>query len=185
MASIKKVAFSNQHSSLEDVEEYYVDSEDSLNHYFITSGSVGGISARFIGYTKKEIGEELKTRKDTLDRACSLELLAAIEAKFRVDYLLRCQNKKKDYLSKRFRAIHRKKANRASLEDDIISTWKKELPEHKTRLDHLGKALDYRNWLAHGRYWQPKKHPHISQFDYLTIFNLATDILTNIDFHEG
>lgn len=185
MASIKKVALSNQHSSLDDIEEYYVDSEDSLNFYFAASTTTLGISARFLGYTKREIGEELKVRKDTLDRTCSLELLAAIEAKFRVDYLLRCQNKKKDFLSRKFRAIHRKKANKASFEDDIIFTWKKELPVHKTRLDDLGKALDYRNWLAHGRYWQPKKHPHISQFDYLAIYNVSVDILTNIEFYEG
>jgi len=185
MASMKKVSLSNHHSTLEDIEEYYVDGESSLNFYFSSSSTVSAISARFLGYTNKEIGEELKIRKDTLDRMCSLELLAAIEAKFRVDYLLRCQNKKKDFLSKKFRAIHRKKANKASLEDDIIFTWKKEIPEHKTRLDDFGKALDYRNWLAHGRYWLPKKHPHVSQFDYLAIYNIAVNIFTNIEFYEG
>ncbi len=182
---MQKITFSHQHSSLQDIEEYYVDSENSLNHYFVTSNSVSEISVRFIGYSKDEIGKELKERKDTLDRSCSLELLSTIEAKFRIDYLLRCQNKKKDNLSQRFRSIHRKKANKASLGDDIIFIWKTELPEHKTRLDNLEKALDYRNWLAHGRYWQPKKHPHISQFDYVSVFNLTVDILENIDFHES
>jgi hypothetical protein len=180
-----KVSFSGQHGSLEDIEEYYVDSESALNCYFEPSSAGRIIPARFIGYTKEEIGNELKSRKESLDRMCSLEILAAIEAKFRIDYLVRSQKKKKDDLSKAFRKIYRIKKNKASLTDDIIRTWKSEYPLHKTRLDNLGKALDYRNWLAHGRYWMPKKSPHISKYDYLTIYMLALDILGNMELHEN
>jgi hypothetical protein len=181
-----KVSFSGEHGSLEDIEEYYVDSESALNCYFEPSGAGRIIpAARFIGYTKEEISNELKSRKESLDRMCSLEILAAIEAKFRIDYLVRSQKKKKDDLSKAFREIYRTKKNKASLTDDIIQTWKSKYPQHKTRWDNLGKALDYRNWLAHGRYWMPKKSPHISKYDYLTIYMLASDILGNMDLHEN
>jgi hypothetical protein len=178
-----KVSFSEQHGSLEDIEEYYVDSENALNCYYEPSSA--GRIPKFIGYTKEEIGNELKSRKESLDRMCSLEILATIEAKFRIDYLVRSQKKKKDDLSKKFREIYRTKKNKASLTDDIILTWKSEYPQHKTRLDNLGKALDYRNWLAHGRYWMPKKSPHISKYDYLTIYTLASDILEKMELHEN
>ena len=31
---IEKVSFSGKHSLFEDINEYYVDSEDALNYYF-------------------------------------------------------------------------------------------------------------------------------------------------------
>ena len=185
MAKRKKTAFSNAHSSLEDIEEYYVDSEDSLNSFYNINSTSGRIPAKFITYNQQELNEELKTRKETLDRMCSLEILAAIEAKIKIDYTIRGQNKLRDDFSKKLREIYDKKENRASFVDDILSTWKAELPKHKTRLDNLGKALDYRNWLAHGRYWLPKKTPHIYKYDYLSIYALAFDILTNMELVEN
>lgn len=184
MASINKVAFSKSHSSIDDIEEYYVDSEGSLNHYFNPS-NLATIPSKFIGYTKDEFANELRNRKETLDRMCSLEILAAIEARIRIDYLVRCQNKKRDPFSKKLRAIHRKKTHKASLIDDIAAAWKQDFPSHKARLDNLGKAIDFRNWLAHGRYWLPKKSPHIYKYDYLAIYALASDILSNMDLHES
>jgi hypothetical protein len=180
-----KVSFSRQHSSLEDIEAYYSDSESALNYYFEPSDVASNFPARFIGYNRKEIDDELKSRKEALDRMCSLELLAVLEARLRIDYLVRSQKKKKDDLSKVFRCIYKIKKNKASLKDDLIRVWKNECSQHKTRLDELGKALDYRHWLAHGRYWQPKRSPHIAKYDYLSVYTLASDIIENMDLHEN
>lgn len=181
MSSLKKVSFSNVHSSISEIEEYYVDSEAALENYF----SGNELSSRFIGYSLKMLQDELKEKKATLDRMCSLELLASIEARLRIDYLIRCQKKHKDSLSRKFREIYSEKANRASLLDEIAFTWQQEFPEHKARLDNLRKAIDYRNWLAHGRYWQSKKTPHIYKYDYLAIYNLTTDIFNEMDLLEA
>jgi len=159
--------------------------QNTLNAFY-SFNLLGGIfPAKFIGYSKDEVDKELKERKETLNRMCSLEMLAAIEAKIRIDYIVRGQNKLRDDFSKEIRKIYTKKENKASLIDDILFTWKKEKPSHKSRLDDLGKALDYRNWLAHGRYWQPKKHPHINRYDYLSIYALASDILNNLELVEN
>jgi hypothetical protein len=90
---VNKVSFSDQQGSLEDIEEYYVDSQNALNYYYEPSNA--DRIPKFFGYTKKEIDNELKLRKESLDRMCSLEILAMIEAKFRIDYLVRSQKKKK------------------------------------------------------------------------------------------
>ncbi|MBN1006960.1 hypothetical protein [Amphritea pacifica] len=185
MARRKKTSFTNSHSTIEDIENYYVDSEDSLTSYYDVDFESGEISAKFIGYSKDEIFGELKERKETLDRMCSLELLAAIEARVKIDYIIRGQDKLKDDFSKKLRLVYDSKENRASLKDDIISVWRTEKPEHKTRLDNFGLALDYRNWLAHGRYWQPKRAPHIHRYDYLSIYYLAQDVLDNMDLLES
>ncbi len=180
-----KVAFSQEHSSIDDVEEYYVDSTASLDNFFNFATATVSFPARFIGYTKSDLDDELKSRKDTLDRMCSFEVMAAIEARFRVDYLTRCQEKKKDSLSKKLREIYKRRANKANFVDDILAAWKEEHPEHKARLDKFGKALDFRHWLAHGRYWQSKTSPHIYQYDYLGVYLLAVDLLSNLDLHDS
>jgi len=185
MVKRKKTSFSGQHTKIEQVQEYYSDSEESLNAFYSVDLFGELFPAKFIGYSKDEIDKELKERKATLDRMCSLELLAAIEAKIRIDYIVRSQNKLRDEFSKEIRKIYDSKQNRAALVDDILFTWKKEKPHHKARLENLGKALDYRNWLAHGRYWQPKKYPHINRYDYLSIYALASDILSNMELLEG
>ena len=172
-----KVAFSNEHSTLEDIEQYFFDSERALESYFLGDT----VPASFVGYTLYELQDELKSRKESLDRMCSLEILSTLEARFRVDYLVRCQRKKRDPFSKKLRAIYRKQQNRASLVDDILTTWKKERTEYKPGLDKFQKAIDYRNWLAHGRYWTPKKMPQMKQYDFLNLYSLADNILQNIE----
>lgn len=185
MAKRKKTSFSGQHTKLEVVEEYYTDSEESLNAFYNVNLLTGTIPAKFIGYTRQEIDNELKERKKILDRMCSLELLSAIEARVRIDYIIRGQNKLRDDFSRKIRDIYDIKENHASLVDDILRIWKVEKPNHKTRLDELGKALDYRHWLAHGRYWQPKRKPHIEKYDYLSLYALAANILNNLELIES
>lgn len=180
-----RVAFSNEHSSIEDIEEYYVDSAASLDSYFNFSTATISFPARFVGYSRVDFDAELKNRKDTLERMCSFEILAAIEARFRVDYLTRCQEKKKDILSRKFREIYKRRANRVKLVDDILTAWKNEFPEHKTRLDKLQRALDFRHWVAHGRYWQPNISHHIDQYDYLAVYLLAVDLFSNLSLHDS
>lgn len=185
MGKRKNTSFTNLHSKIDDIEEYYVDSEESLNAFYDVDFESGEISAKFFGYSKDEVFEELRVRKETLDRMCSLELLSAIEARVQIDYIIRGQDKLRDNISRKIRAVYDIKGNKASLKDDIISVWRTEHPEHKTRLDNFCLALDYRNWLAHGRYWIPKRAPHINKYDYLSIYSLAEDILDNMDLLES
>lgn len=177
---MSKVAFSREHSSIEDVDQYYADSNAALDALYCQDSSNIINLGRFVGYKPDELDDELRLRKDTLDRMCTFETLAAIEARLQIDYLIRCQRKKKDSLSKEFRIIYGRKRHKVSLTDDILFTWKRKFPEHKTRLDKLGKFLDLRNWLAHGRYWEPKKTPHIAEYDYLSANLLAMDIFCNM-----
>ena len=185
MGKMKKISFSNMHSKIEHIYEYHTDSGASLNAYYRFDPIKDAVPAKFIGYSREEIDRELKERKETLDRMCSLELLAAIEAHIRIDYIIRGQDKLRDDFSKKMREVFDKKENRASLADEILLVWKREKPEHKTRLDNLGKALDYRNWLAHGRYLFPKKHSHINKYDYLSIYALAEDALSSLELIEA
>jgi len=133
-------------------------------------GSRGSLPARFLGYIEE------------LEKTSSLTLLSFLEAIFRVDYLTRCYRKEKDDLSRKFRVIYKKKANRASLENDILEIWKKhcydsEKREYLNLISELIGTLKYRHWLAHGRYWEPKLG---RIFDYYYIYELSEQICNTL-----
>jgi len=169
------IKFSNQHSTIEEIEQFYFHSLTSLNYYFDEK------SGYFIGYSRTELHQERKDHLRCLERMISLEFLTLLEASFKIDYLIRRQKKLKDELSKSLRKIYNQKGTKASLVDDILKAWKASYPANKPLIDKFQKALDYRNWLAHGRYWEPKIHPHLSEYDYLSVQLLASTILREFD----
>ena len=111
-----------------------------------------------------------------------MSLLSAIEASLRIDYLNRVYRREKDDLSKIFRKIHKNKANKASLEEDILSSWKKYHPSFQSIFSDLLGALKYRHWLAHGRYWGPKLG---RQYDFYSIYIIAIRFYQNIPLITG
>ena len=83
----------------------------------------------------------------------------------------------KDFLSKAFRGIYNpaKRLYKYSLVDDIIENWKNFIPEQKETFDRLIDAFNYRNWIAHGRYWHFKDNPDKFTFDSVWLLNERLD----------
>jgi len=175
----KNIALSDQYSKIEEIEKYYTQSNKAFDYYFMIN------NLDFIGLSIDELNQSRQQQVKFLDRQCSLELLSFLEARFRIDYIIRCKERKKDSLSKAFREIQRKKNHKISLIDDIVSTRKQLFPQNKPLFDQFQKSLDYRNWLAHGRYWEPIRNPHIKKYDYLSIQLLTNQLLENIDLYDS
>ena len=87
-----------------------------------------------------------------------------------MDYLTRCNQKKKDALSRKMRRMYQIRGSRVSLEDDILRLWKEAYPEYKSFISEVITAFKYRHWLAHGRYWEPKLG---RIYDYYSLYELA------------
>lgn len=172
---VKKVSFSGQHQEISQIEVYYTDMTEATKEYF--KPKTEGLSERFLGYTTSELNAERDDRLAELDLTSSLSVLSAIEAAFRIDYLQRCYQKKKDELSRVFREIHKRKGSKASFEDDILSTWKENSSVPSEVLMYIKGAIKYRHWLAHGRYWEPKLGR--AKYDYQSVYQLA-QIVFNI-----
>ena len=165
-----RILFSNKHLSLSEIASYYSDCEKALILYF--SPKSVDFNDRFIGYTISEVEAKLRLRINELEQSTSFLILSSLEAQFRMDYLKRCPKRKKDGLSKAMRNIYQQKGNRASL-DDILDFWKQVYPEHKQVISSVISALQYRNWLAHGRYWDTKFG---RKYDYPFLYNLAEEV---------
>ena len=110
--------------------------------------------------------EELGNRLAELDRNTTMSLLAA-EAAFRIDYLQRCYQRKKDWVSRQVSGnLQREKGSRVSLEDEIFEVWKSNTSGSNKLISDLRGAFKFRHWMAHGRYWTPKLG---QKYDYLSI----------------
>jgi hypothetical protein len=172
-----KISFCAEVLRFEGVAVSHSDTAKSIRFYY-TAPSLILRDQKFTGYSVQEVREEQSLRLDELDKNSAFNLLAALEASFKVDFYLRCYDRKKDDLSRSFRAIYKVKGDRISLEEDIFEAWKAHLPVAKSLLSELKSAFRYRHWLAHGRFWTPK-FPR--QYDFLSLYLLAEAIYQNLN----
>ena len=169
----KKVSFSGENLSLADAALHHNDTDGALTQFFSTVSP--SYPVRFAGYKPDEVREELGNRLAELDRNTAMSLLAAVEAAFRIDYLQRCYQKKKDDVSRQFQKIYKEKEARASLEDEIFEVWRTNTPGSNRLIGDLRGAFKFRHWMAHGRYWTPKLG---QKYDYISIYPLALQALS-------
>jgi len=119
--------------------------------------------------------EELAARLEETDLRSAFFVLTTLEAAFRDDYLCRCQKRKKDDLSRAFRAIYRSRKRNASLDEDIFETWKEQSSAPGPRLiGELRGAFKFRHYLAHGRCGEPN---YGRKYDFNFVYSLADDVL--------
>jgi hypothetical protein len=157
-------------STIVEVAEYHNDVVASLKCFSKTSPSF--ISTRYFGRPPSEV---LAARIEETGLRSAFFVLTALEAAFRSDYLCRCQNKMKDDLSRAFRAIYKDRERNASLDEDIFETWKKKSPNPRRQLiGELRGAFNFRHYLAHGRYGEPKLG---RKYDFNFVYSLADDVL--------
>jgi len=167
--------FSYQELPIKEIDAYYFSSEHALRTFYNKTNPY------FVGYTVQELESELDERIDELDKSAAFSILAAIEAYLRIDFIQRCQNKEKDDLSRKFRAIYVEKGLRVSLSDDILELWI-DFASKKSIISELRTALKYRHWIAHGRYWVAKlgrKH------DFKSVLSLAIQAQASLNIDMG
>lgn len=158
-----------------DIRAIFAQHEDlvaAARLYF--SPSNPDYEAHFLGVSADVIEREYLNCVNEIGKNYSLSMLAAVEAAFKVDYILRSKLKKKDAVSRALRELYRRKEGRASLEDDIFKIWKQHTTPPKIIGDIVG-AFNFRHWLAHGRFWPPKFG---QTYDFFSIYTLSLQLLT-------
>jgi hypothetical protein len=171
---VRRVTLSGDQQILADIALHHVDLENALRHYFSPVSPIAAL--RFVGYSATDLSEELQRRLVEIDFSSSFAILAAVEASFRIDYIQRCQQRKKDGVSRIFREIHAEKGYQASLDDDILSVWADTSNGSKIIVGELRDAFRFRHWLAHGRYWTPKLG---RRYDFYSVFTIASAALNH------
>lgn len=177
---VSRVSFSGEHLLLKQIAAHHTDVRNALHHYFSPTSSQ--YTMRFAGYLAVEVQEELADRLSESERSTILTILTSLEAAFYIDYLQRCYLKKKDRLSRAFRAIHKRYAYRASFEDEILTAWSDHTSVPRSLIGEIRGAFKYRHWLAHGRYRIPKLG---RKFDYDSIYLLADKVHNEFPFESA
>lgn len=177
MAERVKASLSGEHLQLARIIEHHTDVEAALRHYF--SPESAQYLIRFATYSPRELTDELELRLAENEKSTILMIFSSLEAAFRVDYLQRCKQKKKDALSRSLWEIYQQKQDHAKL-DDIFEAWKESDVALKTLIGHVKGAFNYRHWLAHGRYWMPK----FQKYDYDIVYSLAQAVYDNFPFEN-
>lgn len=177
MAKIK-FDFSKSPLSAKEILDYYTHVVSAIECKYSQDGNKN-YTTDFLGYSEVKVKSEKNLLLKELSVEASLCLLSFIESRFRIDFIIRCQRRKKDSLSTDFRVIYNpaKRLYTYSLTDDIIENWKKNMPEQKDTFDRLVDAFKYRNWVAHGRYWHFKDNPNKFTFNAIWMLNEKIDVI--------
>jgi len=159
------------------VAAHHDDFERSLRDAFLPHS--GFVMTRYPGDTPYEVQTRLDARLAENEVGSIMSLLASLEADFRIDYLERKYQRRKDALSRCFREIYKKKGPRVSLDEEIFEGWKDNTSVPASLISELRAVFRYRHWIAHGRYWAPKlgrKH------DYFGVNTLAQLVRSSFPF---
>ncbi|MCR5893350.1 MULTISPECIES: hypothetical protein [Burkholderia] len=168
-----RVSFSRQELTIEAVAAHHDNMKAALFEFF-SSGS----DALYARFALENIIEARENSLDELDLGSSMTVMASLEAAIRVDYLTRVYERRKDELSKAMRALHQEKANKAKLENDILTLWQDCTTISKGLIGQVKGAFKYRHWIAHGRYWTPKIG---RAYDFDTLYALADTFVNEMD----
>lgn len=168
-----RVSFSTQEQSLEDIANHHADVQAGIFEFF-----AGSSQALLDRYADAKVDEVRDRSLAELSFTSSLSVLSSVEAAIRLDYLRRVYDRLRDPLSKSMKDLHKDKANKARLEDDLLVLWREKTDISVVLLGELVGAFKYRHWLAHGRYWTPKLG---RRYDYETVYGIAQEFIDAMD----
>lgn len=134
--------------------------------------------------TPEEIDSALNKKLDQLSIASSFQLFAAFEGAIRFDTINR---QRKGRVGKELKKmIKRAKKNLKDIDiKDIINCWCQRYSINQTNLSTIKGLLQYRHWLAHGRYWDNINLPvSKSAITPMYIYQLMRECFDEFKRHE-
>ncbi len=170
----ERVSFSGRSLDLVQIAKHHECCYEALHEFFSTASP--SFVNRYLGKSRSDLESELKFSLDELDRSSAFNVLAAIEASLRTDYLTRVYGRKKGRLSRSFRKLYGSKKASAALDRDILLAWVNDGGLPNRVYTALLKAFGYRHWLAHGRYWVPHQN-----YDYFSVSVIAQELFQVMD----
>jgi len=157
---MRRISIADEIRSISEVWQWYDDTRSALILYeqqvlrSIISGN--GIPGHLRGMTINEVQTYFRSQTEELENLAGFALISATEATLRVDYLKRVYGRKKDAVSRAFRMLYKERGFRAKLREDILGVWAEKYPSSKSVVSDFRGAMNFRDWVSHGRYWTPR-----------------------------
>jgi len=165
--------------TLNDVASYYDNSKNAIEQYYDPSF----VNPSLVGLSPREV----KAKRDKLLRELSIEcgmmLMSAVEAAFRSDFVLRCRKSKKEQIDRDFKMVLEgvKELYQVRIKEDLIDRWAEEYPADRHNFSLLKNRFDYRNWVAHGRYWNKFQNAGISSMAFTSLLMEVQNAMAIVD----
>lgn len=138
-------------------------------------------NSRYFGMSHVELKGLFDFQSIELGQLAMLGMLACAEGSLRLEFDDRVRAKKKDPISRRFRAVARKRKDRIRLEEDILDQWRQDgTTRIKSAIGEFKGALMLRHWLAHGRYW-PAKLGRAAGYIPADVYDICKELLQSFD----
>lgn len=180
------VDFNPDKPTPEDIHRFYLESMEGIEYKFDPLKNPA-YAADFDFLSPQEIAERKRTMLEEVSLRSAFFLLAYIETLFRTDFILRIESQKKGYtdvLTKAYKEIYnpRLRPYTYSLTDVIFRSWRQYVigkpysTEMQDILRNLPQYFDFRNWMAHGRYWVYKESNYFNKYNYMEIRDLRDKI---------
>ena len=184
---MKLVNFNKLKPTLSDIDEYYQSALSAIESYYDDKLNLN-YKRLFDKMSQSEVDEKHIQSLNELSMEAGLMLLAFIESEFRTDFVKRIENRKGKLvgLNKYFRDDYNPACPiyQYSL-SSIFHGWKNYYGNCSKAmtdiLNTLPQYYDYRNWIAHGRYWVYKESNYQSKYKYQALQMMAYNVLSEFN----
>ena len=149
------LSLSGKEQTLHEVWQWYDEINSTLNDrkLSVKKALLSGVPVpeMFVGMTGSEIDSHFRFLQSELEYSVCLSMIAATEAAFFVDYWERVGSKRKDSFSKMLKRSYQH-VSRPQF-DKLLKKWRVTFNFCSKEISEFKNLLNYRHWLAHGRYW--------------------------------
>jgi hypothetical protein len=138
-----------------DVWDYYQRSLEAIDalHRSLKPPSMVAMGSRFFAMTGDEVEQSIRAMIRELEYEVVMTLTAGFEALIQVDFRKRVAAKRKDPVSRRMhKLVGRRDRPKWIPVEHLLKIWK-ECHGKAQVIGQFNQLLEFRNWLAHGRYW--------------------------------
>lgn len=169
------------HPDLDEVFRWYelqlllLNEEDRRLPQLLSSEA---IPDRYRDESLEELRQQFAAARKHLRYAAMLHLLTTTEALLRLAFETLSKRQTKPAISSRFRRIGRQRGEKIRLEEDILDTWIEVYPETARSIREFKGVVPLRDWLAHGRYWNPKIGRPV--YDVRDVFDVTSEMLNRM-----
>lgn len=185
-----EIFLSNAHQTLDETWEWYVSLKSSVERererlvVAVINRATEGFPKNLLFLTPENIRSYFDELLAEFNHAACLQLFASAEAELWVDFYIRVKNEETDTLSKRFRDLWKEKQSRPIKSivrlEELLDMWAENKPNAKAPVADFNGLTNHRDWLAHGRYWEPNlglKRPSYNPNYYEKILSLMLSLL--------
>lgn len=169
-----KFQFSNNPADIDAIKSYYDNVKSGLENLFDEKNPTNtGKSLRVLNYEKNKALLELNIEGGFV-------LLSVVECVFRTDFICRCRKNRKEDIDKDFKVVLNgvDQLYKIDLRESILERWKEEFPGNVHDFSVMKERFDYRNWIAHGRYWKAYGNAGKDLYSFDNLYREVSSLLS-------